>query len=269
MSEPILLRLTAEELSLLQSALRIDKLPGFELDLLSELNDTQRTQALRTAAHTLRARGLVGWDGTSRPRINPAVAEILLDYAHPRYTLFVDTYVASTRVIPFLYVIGKQAIYEQCQPEPDVLQLRLLNQEQLWKRLFPELEQHASSGREDLQGAIIQSVLNEGVEMARENVEAAHQLFSDFLSQSLSERLAAVYHDPKVVQYIGRWAQTPTREHPLPDAALTILQGQEETFLLWLEEPQKGDEARVAVRLAARNLLQAYIMQVLPPSMGE
>ncbi len=281
MSEPILLRLTAEELCLLQGALGIDVFPGFEANLLSELDDVQRTQALRTAAHTLRARGLVGRDETSRPRINPVVAEILLDYAQPWYTLFVDTYVVSTRVLPFLYVVGKQAIYEQCQPESDVVQLRVLDQEKLWKRLYPKLEQQEPS--DDIepnsvgvpfispswQGEIIQSVLKAGVEVARENEEAASRLFSNSLSQPLAERLAAAYHDPKVVQYMARWEQTPTQEHQLPEVALTILQGQEWSFLLWVEEPQKGDEARVVVRPATHNLLQACIMQLLPPSINQ
>ena len=284
MVESLLLRLTVEELCLLQGSLGIDELPGFETNLLSELDDAQRIQALRTAAHTLRARGLVGWDETAHPRLHPAVAAIVLDYAHPCYTFFVDTFVASKRVLPFLYVIGQQAIYEQCQPEPDVLQLRVLDQEALWKRLLPKLRQEqppdsigpdavgarfiSPSDTEAWQGEMIQSVLQVGVEVARENEEAAYRLFANFLSQPLAQRLAAAYHNPEVVQYMARWRQTPTQEHPLPEAALTIVQGQEWSFLLWVEEPQKGDEALVAVRPAAHTLLQAYIMQLLPPSLN-
>lgn len=267
MAKPILLRLAVEELCLLQKALGIEELPGFEANLFSMLDDAQRVQALRTAAHTLRARGLVGWDETAHPRMNPVVAEMLLDYAHPQQTLFVDTYVVSTRAIPFLYVVGKQAIYEQCQPEPDVLQLRiLLDEEQLWRRLFPKLEQKEPMSGEMWHGKITQNMLYKGVEVAREDQEAACQLFSNFLTLPLAARLAEAYHDPKVVQYMGRWEQTPTQQRLFPDAALTILQGQEWSFLLWVEEPQKGDEALVVVQPAENNLLQAYILQVLPPS---
>ncbi|MBV9713365.1 MAG: hypothetical protein JO011_20880 [Ktedonobacteraceae bacterium] len=250
---------------------------------------------MRTAAHTLRARGLVGWDETQRPCINPAVSEMLLDYAHPRYTLFGDTSVASTRVIPFFYIVGKQAIYEQCQPEPDVVQLRILSQEELWKRLYPDLRQEEPSEEKDpdgvgspftspsnqephgvgvpftspsTQGQIIQSILNEGVKLAREDQERASQLFSNSLPQPLAEKLAAAYHKPLVVQYIARWEQVPTQKHPTPDAALTILQGPEQSFLLWVEELHKGKQAPVAVHLAANNLLQTYITQVLPPCMS-
>ncbi len=266
MPESIILRLAAEELCLLQSVLQINELPGFEANLLSELDDTSRVQALRTAEHTLRARELVGWDEIQRPHVNPVVAEVLLDYAHPRYTLFVDTYLTSRRVMPFFYVVGEQAIYEQCQPEPDVVQLRVLDQEELWKRLYPKLEQNEAPDGEAVQGEIIQSVLNKGIEVAREDTEAASRLFSASLPQPLAEKLAEAYSEPDVVQYIARWEQVPTEEHPAPDAALTIVQGSASSYLLWIEEPNKGQEARVAVRPAIRTLLQSYIMQMLPPS---
>src|SRR5689334_19781980 len=90
--------------------------------LLAGVDEASRAQALTCADHSLRARGMVGWDDRARRSIAPMIASILLDYAQPRYTLFVDTYLVSTRAMPFLYVFGEHATYEQCQPEPDVLQ---------------------------------------------------------------------------------------------------------------------------------------------------
>ncbi len=271
MPENIVLRLTPEELYLLQSALGIDELPGFDSDLLAKLDDVQREQALATADHTLRARGLVGWDETRHRMVNPTLAALLLDYAHPRYTLFVDTYIASTRVAPFLYIfgspdnIGGQAIYEQCEPEPDVLQLRILaSYEELEQRLYPKLPQE-QRGAAYLQGRIVQRELNAGVKVARENPTLAQQIFSISLESPAATELAIAYHEPQVVQYMARWKQTPTMDHPTPNVALTILQGPKRSYLLWVEEPSPGEMAMVMVQRASAELLQSYLTRLLPP----
>src|SRR5947209_2348588 len=109
MVEATVLRLTSEELCLLQRNLKIDELPGIATDPLLRLNEEQKKQAFITAEHTLRGRKLVGWDAAQQRVIHPTLAQILLDYAHLRYMLFVDTYIASTRVLPFFYVFGEHA----------------------------------------------------------------------------------------------------------------------------------------------------------------
>jgi len=267
MSEALILRLTSEELCLLQRNLAIDELPGIATDLLPGLNDVQKTQALTTAEHTLRGRNLVGWDDAQQRVIHPVLAQVLLDYAHPRHTLFVDTYIVSTRVLPFFYVFGEQAIYEHCQPEPDVLQFRILaSHEELGMWLYPNLGQPELSTEDAGQEHIVQCVLNAGVKVVQEDEQAAYRLFSDALSQPLAKQLAAAYHAPKVVQYMARWQQTPTPEHPIPNAALTILQGQEQSYLLWLEEPEKGEDALVAVQPAISTNLRSCLAQMLPPA---
>lgn len=170
-------------------------------------------QAFITAEHTLRGRKLVGWGDAQQRVIYPTLAQILLDYAHPRSTLFVDTSLVFTRVLPFFYVFGEHAIYECCQPEPDVLQFRVLtSRDELEMWLYPDLGEREQAAEDSLQGYIVQKVLQEGVKVAREDKGAAALLFAGALSQALAEQLAEAYHAPKVVQYMARWSQAPQKE---------------------------------------------------------
>src|SRR5579859_7611136 len=110
------IRLSPEELYLLQRALGIECLSGMKPDILEGLSDEQRQVALVCADHTLRARNWIGWRDAQERVIHPVLATILHDYANPRHTIFVDTLVDSRRVMPFLYIFGERGIYEQCQP---------------------------------------------------------------------------------------------------------------------------------------------------------
>jgi hypothetical protein len=122
------IRFAPEELYLLQRALGIDALPGMKPDILDGFSEEQKQEALICADHTLRARNWIGWRDARERVVNPVLAAILRDYADSHHTIFVDTLVNSRRMMPFLYVFGEQGIYEQCQPEDNVLQFRVLKE---------------------------------------------------------------------------------------------------------------------------------------------
>ncbi len=265
MADEILLRFAPEELALLQEVLRIKEFPGLLPDMLHELSEEKRTEAMLIADHTLRARSFVGWNHEQRRIINPAISAILLDYANPQHTIFVDTFISAGRGIPFLYAFGEQGIYEQCQPEPDVLQLRVLpDQQELQERLTPHLTSEPLPEASNLQGHITYQTLAQGLSAIHENVEKAYLLFAGTLPSELALALTAAFHKPHIVQYIARFSNVPTPQDPLPTAALTILQSRNKVYLLWIEEPLQGDSSQVAVMVATSLLIQHYIHMVIP-----
>jgi hypothetical protein len=266
MSEPILIRLTQPELALLMRSLKIETLPGIADDLLAGLNEEQRKEALAVAEQTLRARRFVGWDSDLQRVINPLLANLLLDYAHPNATIFVDTGLPTGRGIPFLYVFGEQVIYEQCQPEPDILQFRVLTSTtELEQRLSPRLPEEEVAQPDLWQGQMRQQLLNEALSLVSQDEDAARRSFESALSSELAQALAAAYHAPRVVQYMACWNNVPTKENPLPRAALTILQGSEHAFLLWVEEPELGKEALVHVEAFSAASLSSYVQRIVSP----
>lgn len=265
MSDPILIRLTQPELQFLMRSLKIEYLPGIAVDLLVGLNEEQRKEALAVAEQTLRARRFIGWGSDLQRIINPLLADLLLDCAHFSRTLFVDTGLPTGRGIPFLYVCGKQGIYEQCQPEPDILQFRILsNSEELERRLSPRLiEERWLVQPERWQGQIRQKLLNEGLRLVGQDENSARLCFEAVLPPELAQALATAYHAPRVVQYIACWNTVPTKEHPELRAALTILQGSEHTFLLWMGEPERGEESLVHVEPFIDAYLRNYMKQII------
>jgi hypothetical protein len=268
--DPILIRLTQTELQLLLRSLEITTLPGIADDLLAGLNEEQQKEALVVAEQTLRARRFVGWDKDLQRVINPFLANLLLDCTHPDYTLFVDTALPTGRGIPFLYIFGKHGIYEVCQPEPDIVQFRIVGStEELERRLSPRLPEVLPAESGFWSGRIKQKLLNTSLSLAGQDEEAAFRSFKTVLYFELAQALAAAYHAPRVVQYIARWQAVPTKEQPRPQAALTILQGSEYAFLLWVEDPERGEESPVSVELFHSDSLRRYIKQVVPPKNGE
>jgi hypothetical protein len=265
MPDPVIIRLTPAELMLLMRSLKIETLPGLAPDLFAGLDEEQRQEALQVAEQTLRARRFVGWAGNQQRIINPTLANLLLDFAHPRYTLFVDTELpGGKRGIPFLYVFGEQGIYEQSQPEPGVVQFGVIaGRDALMRRLSPRLPEERPAEPERWRGHIKQKLLN-GVLRIRDDEKIVFRYLASALPLELAEALAASYHAPQVVQYIASWQAIPTEEHPRPGAALTILQGPEHAFLLWVERPDLGEEAPVYVQLFSAPSLREYIEKVVP-----
>lgn len=265
MPDPLPIRLTQAELQLLLHALEIETLPGIAPDLLVEFDEAQRKVALKVADQTLRARLYVGWNSDLQHVINPALADLLLDYAHPVATLFVDTGLPTGRAMSFLYVFGERGIYEQCQPEPDVLQFRALSgSEELEQRLSPRLVEESVAQPERWQGQIGQRVLNGVLRLVGEDVNLAQRYFATALPSELAQALAEAYHAPRVVQYIACWGNNSATEQLELRAALTILQGAARAFLLWVEEPERGEEAWVRVTLFSVDTLRQYIKQMVP-----
>lgn len=270
MPDPILIRLTQPELQLLMRSLKIKTIPGIADDLLTGLNEEQQKEALVVAEQTLRARRFVGWDKDLQRVINPWLANLLLDCSLPDHTLFVDTALPTGRGIPFLYIFGKQSIYELCQPEPDVVQFRIVGStEELEQRLSPRLQEVLPMERGFWNGRIKQKLLNTALRVVGQDEESAFRSFKIALPFELAQALAAAYHAPRVVQYIARWQAVPTQEQPGPQAALTILQGAEQAFLLWVEEPERGEESPVSVELFQKALLRRYIKQLVSPTVEE
>ncbi len=265
MTDPLPIRLTQAELQLVVRALKIETLPGIAPDLLVGFDEEQRQTALRIADQTLRARRYVGWNSDLQHVINPALADLLLDYAHPTATLFVDTALPTGRAMPFLYVFSERGIYEQCQPEPDVLQFRMLTgSEELERRLSP----HLPEGPARWHGQIKQQLLSETLRLVSQDEQAARRFFETALPRELAEELAAAYHAPCVVQYIACWNPLPTAEHPEPQAALTIVQGEAHAFLLWVEEPERGETSLVRVDPFSADRLRQYVKQIVPLFIG-
>ena len=270
MPDPILIRLTQPELELLMHSLNIASLPGIADDLLVGLNEEQQKGARASAEQTLRARRFVGWDSDLQRVINPLLANLLLDYALPTATLFVDTGLPAGRATPFLYVRGQQGIYEQCQPEPDILQFRVLsNSEELERRLSPHLPEERFAQPEHWQGRIMQRLLSNVLRLVSRDENSARRYFEAVLPSELAQALAVAYHAPRAVQYIACWHTIPTKEHPAPRAALTILQGSEHAFLLWVEEPERREAAMVHVEPFLTASLSKYIKKIVPLFMEE
>lgn len=263
MANPLPIRLTQAELQLLLYALEIETLPGIAPDLLAGFDEGQRRVALKVADQTLRARLYVGWNSDFQHVINPALADLLLDYAHPTATIFVDTGLPTGRAMPFLYVFGARGIYEQCQPEPDILQFRALSgSEELERRLSPRLAEEHVTRPERWQGQIEQRVLNGVLHLVSEDVNLAQHYFATVLSSELAQALAEAYHEPRVVQYIACWGYSPSTEQLELREALTILQGEARAFLLWVEEPELEEASPVHVELFSAERLRQYIKQM-------
>ena len=251
-------------------SLEIKTLPGIADDLLTGLNEEQQKEALVVAEQTLRARRFVGWGKDLQRVINPLLTDLLLDCTHPGHTLLVDTALPTGRGIPFLYIFGDHGIYELCQPEPDIVQFRIVGStDELERRLSPRLSEVRPKESGFWSVRIKQKLLNTALGVTGQDEEAALRSFRAALPFELAQVLAAAYHAPRVVQYIARWQAVPTKEHPRPQAALTILQGSEHAISLWVEEPERGEESPVSVELFQGASLHRYIKQVVPSKNGE
>ncbi|GCE11285.1 hypothetical protein [Tengunoibacter tsumagoiensis] len=259
------LRFTREELALLQQALHLSSLPGLPDNLLASLPEEQQAQIIQAADHSLRARTLVGWNSAGERVIDDRLQALFHDYARPDATLFVDTLVAGKRQLPFLYVFAR-ALYEQCQPEPAVYQLRLFSYyHELLQRLTPVISLRSAQRFEELSGEITQSLLTEGVKIAQQNREKASALFATSLPDKLAETLARAYAEPaEVIQYLARWRPLPSAEQTKPEAALTIILFHQQIFLLEVDNPDQGTNAHVTVKAATPRMLEQAITQILP-----
>lgn len=265
-AEPTLVRLAQAELQLLMQFLGIETLPGIAADLLPEMNAEQRAASLAVAEQTLRARHFIRWGNDAQRAVDPWLANLFLDYARPHSTLFVDTALSGTRAMPFLYVSGQQGIYEQCQPEPGVLQLRVLNDSaELEQRLFPRLAEMKPREPACWQGRISQKLLNEVLPLVSHDERTAQRRLASVLPAELAVALVAAYREPRVVQYLACWLNVPTREHSEPRSALTILLGTQHAFLLWKGESERGITTDVDVELFSVHALRAYIKQLAFP----
>jgi hypothetical protein len=261
-----LLRFAPEELYLLQRALRIEVLPGMKPDILEGFSEEQKREALACADHTLRARNWIGWQDAQQRVINPALATVLSDYASPLHTIFVDTQIGSKHVMPFLYVFGEQGIYEQCQPEDNVLQFRLLQDRQaLVQRLSPRSIAEPATDSVGVRGKIKQCILTEGLKGIHKDIEITRLCFARSLPAILAADLALAYQQPRLVQYLACWDKTPSHDHTSPLVAFTILVGQKQTHVLWVEEPAQRDNAVVTIMPATSQLLAVCIEELLPP----
>lgn len=269
MSAQLRLRFSQEELDYLRKVLDLEQMPGLARrgEQARNLPEEQRQLLLLTADRSLRARGLVGLLDNDRRSINPLVAGLLRAYAQPQPALFLSTIRTGWGRGQWLYVFNEQIIFEQCEPEPGVLQFLVLNkqadfQERLSHLLqFPqpangtapgklrlagdasrpyrvqvaESEPESENGLEP--GRLSCESLARGVDLVRRNPEQARQIFARELPAPTAEALVEAYSTVQVTHYLSRWS--PRTGHV--EATLTILQDIKQAFLLSLESADAQD----------------------------
>jgi len=268
MPESILFRFANEEMVYLLRSLKITDFPGIAPEPLKQLTDEEKSLLMTAMDHTLRARGLVRWDGETTRQIDPLVSALLQECAHPAFTLFVDLLDAITGAARLLYIFGSEAIVEQCEVEPQVQQyLRLPSYEatlQRWQALlFPEQDEALEGTATTLPiGQLSMDRWQEALKVARADRSNAATLLARDLPGSTAEALAEALHTFRRICYLGRWQQMPASEEDRPDAALTVVMGNKQLFLLWQEEP---GSLSLTVMPADMEQAGAYLARLLPP----
>lgn len=268
MSENILFRFANEEMIYLLRSLNIADFPGMTPEPLKQLSDEEKLLLMATVDHTLRARGLVLWDGETTRQIDPLVITLLLECAHPDFTLFVDLLDTTTGAARLLYIFGSEAIVEQCEVEPQVQQyLRLPSHEAALQRLqallLPERNEALEGTAATLPiGQLSMDLWQEALKVARAGESGAATLLARSLPNLTAEALAEALHAFQRICYLGRWKQTPSSEEDQPDAALTVVIGGKQLFLLWQEKP---GGLSLTVMSASVEQIKAYLARLLPP----
>lgn len=242
MSDHLLLRFANEEMICLLHLLHIPDFPGLAPEPLKSLTESEKALLISSADHTLRARGLVQWrDGTERA-IDPLVSNLLQECARPRYTLFLDMLEAGSSIRQRLYLFGEKVTVEQCEPEPGVQQYLLLSsREDVAQRLLASILLEQAEGSALLPGGELEADLwKQALKLAFQNPVRAASLLATRLPNQTAQAIAAAIHDLQQVQYLALWKQTPSglREDPL--RAMTLVRGQNQFFLLWMEDPENG-----------------------------
>lgn len=267
MPESMLFRFANEEMVYLLRSLKITDFPGMPPEPLKQLTDEEKSLLMTAMDHTLRARGLVLWDGETTRQIDPLVTALLLECAHPASTLFVDLLDATTGAARLLYIFGSEAIVEQCEVEPQVQQyLRLPSHEATLQRLqaliLPEQDETLEGMATTLPiGQLSMDRWQEALKVARADGSNAATPLARDLPGSTAEALAEALRALRRICYLGRWQQMPTSEEDRPDAALTVVIGNKQIFLLWQEEP--GNLA-LTVMYADVEQTREYLARLMP-----
>jgi hypothetical protein len=264
MSTGILFRFADEEMIYLLRSLNIAEFPGVAPQPLDPLPSGEKSLLMMEADHTLRARGLVQWRSETEREIAPHVAKLLQDCAHPDYTLFIDMLDAAAGVVKLLYIFSSQVIIEQCEAEPQVQQYLVLpSQEEFLQRLqdllAPRQIEHAKNVPS---GQIRLDLWQEAIKATHVNKASVAPLLAANLPRQTAETLAGTLHDFQRVCYAGRWKQMPSSKQDYPEAALTVVTGREQLFLLWQEEP---DSSSLTVMSASTEQAREHITTLIPP----
>lgn len=268
MSENILFRFSNEEMVYLLSLLNIADFPGMSPDPLKQLTDEGKTLLMTTVDHTLRARGLLLWDGETKRQIDPLVSTLLLGCAHPDFTLFVDLLDATSGPSRLLYIFGSNMIVEQYEVEPQVQQyLQLSSYEALLQRwqalILPEQNEPLEGTASALPvGQLNLDVWQEVLKVVHEGESNPVSLLARSLPDSTAEALAEALRTFRRICYLGRWKQMPSSEEDRPDAALTVVMGSDQLFLLWQEE---SSNLALTVLPARVEQIREYLARLLPP----
>ena len=268
MPENILFRFSNEEMVYLLSLLNIADFPGIPPDPLKQLTDEGKSLLMTTVDHTLRARELVLWDSETKREIDPLVSTLLLGCAHPDFTLFVDLLDATAGPTRLLYIFGSEMLVEQCEVEPQVQQyLQLPSYEALLQRwqalIFPEQDEALEETNTALPGGQLSLDLwQEALKVVYTGESNAATLLARSLPDSTAEALAESLRTFRRICYLGRWKQMPASEEDRPDAALTVVMGSKQLFLLWQEDP-----VNLSLTVIPANVEQTreYLARLLPP----
>ena len=258
-----LLRLSNEELIYLLQTMRIDNFPGLDPDPLVALNESQKSLVISVADHALRARGLVSWDGEKQRYIDPEVASLLSECSRPEQTVFVDLLDANKRVNRLLYLFGSASIVEQYEVEPQVQQyLQMQSREEFLKRLQTLLIGERRVLASDLpQGEMSQDLWSEVLHAVRADKDEAGASLARALPEETARELAKALRNLRQLAYLARWTQAPSAEHRDPDLSLTVIQGQAQIFILWLEKPGVSNWRVIP---ASSEQVWEYIVKLLP-----
>jgi hypothetical protein len=259
MPDSVLLRFASEEMIYLLRALHIADFPGLDAEPLKELADSEKSLLMLAADHTLRARGLVRWQGDSEREIDPFIAKVLLECSRPRYTLFLDS-----RDARLLHIFSAEMIVEQCEPEPGVQQyLVMASREAYQARLQGLIAPGPGNGPSALPGGQISlERWKEVLGVVRADEGRARVLLASSLPPQTAGALLEAIREPRQLQYLARWKRTPGAGQNSPEAMLTLVAGPNQLFLLWSEQP---DNLRLTVQPARAEHVREYVARLLPP----
>lgn len=268
MPDGILFRFANEEIIYLLRSLQISNFPGIIPEPFKRLPDAEKSLLMTEADHTLRARGLVHWRGETQREVDPLITKLLRDCAQPASTLFVDLLDANAGAKKYLYIFTSEATVEQCEPEPQIQQYLVIpEREALLQRLLtlllPEPEKSFDNPALTLFGGQLSLTLwQEALRVSRENEGAATDMLARSLPRPAAAALANALHAFQRVGYLGRWAHTPASKQDRPEAALTVVAGREQLFLLWPEQP---DSSSLTLLPASAQQLREHLARLIAP----
>lgn len=262
MPDMLLMRFAQEELIYLQRALEITVFPGFEASSFAKLDEDHQALALAVADRTLRARGVVRWDGATQRDVDLIAAGMLRDHTHSHFTLLTDITRKGQPDRRFLYTCTKTSAIEHSKPEPGIHQfIGFPTAQALVKRLSAMLDLQEAQESQGRSGWISKERWAAALEIAPANVGQALYIVSAQLPEEIARSFAAALYSPTLMYHLALWKGVPDQStKPRPEMALTILQGKTDLFLVW-----QSDQNAVQLEIIPARVKQAweYVKKIL------